>query len=158
VRVPLIISGPGVTPREVRDQVRHVDLYPTLAELCGLTAPQGIDGRSLVPLMTGGTLPDEPAYMEAVGVKLEGDRIVGAREPDWKLLRQGSGRAVLHRLNGSEPPDEKHDVSARHPEVAHRLEAFIDEVAATAVEHTGSGMTSDEEALVEQHLRDLGYL
>jgi arylsulfatase A-like enzyme len=158
VRVPLVISGPGVAPVEVREQVRHVDLYPTLAELCDLPTPQGIDGRSIVPLMTGGTLPDEPAYMEAVGVKLEGDRIAGAREPDWKLLRQGSARSVLYRLNGSQAPDEKHDVSKRHPEVAHRLEAFIDEVNTTAVEHTGSGMTSDEEALVEQHLRDLGYL
>ena len=158
VRVPLIISGPGIRPIEVHEQVRHVDMFPTLADLCGLPAPEGIDGRSLVPLMTGGTLPDEPAYMEAVGVKLEGDRIAGAREPDWKLLRQGSAASVLYRLDGGQPPDEKHDVSARHPEVARRLEAFIDLVNTTAVEHTGSGMTSDEEALVEQHLRDLGYL
>jgi arylsulfatase A-like enzyme len=158
VRVPLIIAGPGVNAIEVREQVRHVDLYPTLAELCELPEPQAIDGRSIVPLMMGGTLPEEPAYMEAVGVKLEGDRIAGAREPDWKLLRRGSARSELYRLNGSQAPDEKHDVAKRHPEVARRLETYVDEISASATDHTGSGMTSDEEALVEQHLRDLGYL
>ena len=158
VRVPLVISGPGVQQAVVHDQVRHVDLFPTLAELCELKPPEGADGRSLVPLIAGGSLPEEPAYMEAVGVKLEGDRIAGARTPGWKLLRQGTNKAALYQLDGEGGPDEKHDVSARHPEVAHRLEAFVDEVNAGAVEHTGSGMTSEQEAMVEQHLRDLGYL
>jgi arylsulfatase A-like enzyme len=157
VRVPLVIAGPGVGTASVADQVRHVDLFPTLADLCGLDAPSGIDGRSLRPLIEGGTLPEEPAYMEAVGVKLEGKRIEGARTADWKLLRPGGGRAALYKLNGGGPPDEKHDVARRYPEIARQLESFLEEVASTEVV-AESGMTNEEEAVVEQHLRDLGYL
>jgi hypothetical protein len=41
--------------------------------------------------------------------------------------------------------------------VARRLEGFIEEVASS--ERVGeSGMSSEEEAIVEQHLKDLGYL
>lgn len=157
VRVPLILSGPGVPQVQVEDQVRHVDLFPTLADLCGLEPPAGADGRSLRPLIEGGTLPEEPAYMEAVGVKLEGKRIAGARIPDWKLLKPGTGKPALLKLNGGGPPDEKHNLYKRNPEVAGRLEAFIDQVEASAVV-AESGMTEDEEAIIEQNLRDLGYL
>lgn len=157
VRVPLIIAGPGVPHVEVDDQVRHVDLLPTLTDLCGLEPPAGLDGRSLRPLMEGADLPEEPAYMEAVGVKLEGNRIEGARLPGWKLLRTGGGKASLYKLDGEGGPDEKHNVLARYPEVARALEAFLDRIRAGEVV-AESGMSDDEEALVEQHLRDLGYL
>jgi hypothetical protein len=95
--------------------------------------------------------------MEAVGVKLEGNRIEGARTPDWKLLRPGGGRPELYKLNGGGPPDEKHNVARRYPEIARQLESFLEEVASTEVV-AESGMTNEEEAVVEQHLRDLGYL
>jgi arylsulfatase A-like enzyme len=157
VRVPLVLAGPGVPHATVDEQVRHVDLFPTVAELCGLDFPAGIDGRSLVPLTRGESLPEEPAYMEAVGVKLEGNRIEGARTPDWKLLRPGGGRPALYKLNGAEPPDEKRNLYSRYPEVARNLEAFIERIAASEV-ISDSGMTDAEEAVVEQHLRDLGYL
>lgn len=95
--------------------------------------------------------------MEAVGVKLEGNRIEGARTADWKLLRSGGGRAELYKLNGGGPPDEKHNVARRYPEIARQLEHFLEGVASTEVV-AESGMTTAEEAVVEQHLRDLGYL
>jgi arylsulfatase A-like enzyme len=164
VRVPLIISGPGVQPARVPQQVRHVDLLPTFAELCGLPAPVGIDGRSLLPQIQGAALPEEPAYMEAVGVKLGGKRILGARTPGWKLLRSTEGgRPALYRLDGSSGPDEKHNVYPHHPEVTAPLEEFLSRIAATERDERDagvaeSGMTSEEEAVVEQHLHDLGYL
>lgn len=162
VKVPLILAGPGISPVTVTDQVRHVDLVPTLADLAGIPIPEGVDGRSVRPLMEGGVLPEEPAYMEAVGVKLEGKRIVGARRPDWKLLKPGGGRPALFRLNGGTregragEPDEKHNLYSRHPEVARELERYIEEVTSSTV--ASSGMSQEEEAVVEKHLKDLGYL
>jgi arylsulfatase A-like enzyme len=160
VRVPLVIAGPGVEQIRVEDQVRHVDLLPTLADLCGLEEVRGVDGRSLRPLMQGRSLEEEPAYMEAVGVKLGGQKIAGARTPDWKLIQPLGGRASLYRLGGPRGPDEKHNVYSRHPEAARRLEVIIEQTNAQTLEGevADSGMTSEEEAIVEQHLRELGYL
>lgn len=165
VRVPLIISGPGVPACSVTDQVRHIDVLPTLTDLCGVDGTGGrgtaIDGRSLRAALEGGSLPPEPAYMEAVGVKLEGERIIGARTPSWKLLKRSGGRNALYRLDdggkGGREADEKHNLYSSHPGVAGELEAYIDAIAATEGV-AGSGMTDEEEAVVEQHLRDLGYL
>jgi arylsulfatase A-like enzyme len=157
VRVPLVISGPGIDPIDVGQQVRHIDLFPTLTDVCGLQAPEGVDGRSLRPLIEGRPVGEEPAYMEAVGIKLGGRRIVGARTAQWKLVRSGADRPALYKLDGGAPPDERHNLYRAHRDVARSLERYIERIDATGTTQQ-SGMTSEEEAVVEQHLRDLGYL
>jgi arylsulfatase A-like enzyme len=57
VRVPLIIAWPGTVRPGTRTAalVSWIDLLPTLLEAAGGTAPEGIDGRSLLPLLRGDT-------------------------------------------------------------------------------------------------------
>ncbi|UCH78130.1 MAG: sulfatase [Candidatus Coatesbacteria bacterium] len=45
VRVPLIISVPGVAPARLATPVSHVDLAPTLLSLAGLEIPAAMQGR-----------------------------------------------------------------------------------------------------------------
>jgi arylsulfatase A-like enzyme len=52
-RVPLVVVAPGVgRPGAVaRAPVAHVDIFPTLAALCGVEPPRNLQGQSLVPLL-----------------------------------------------------------------------------------------------------------
>jgi len=75
VRVPLILVAPGmaragaVCPRTVE----LVDLYPTLAELCNLKPPSGLEGQSLAPLLRDPReLWDHPAYTVTLRGKIFG--------------------------------------------------------------------------------------
>lgn len=79
LRVPLLVKLPdsryGGT--RVSDAVTLVDLYPTLAELAGVTiADERFDGRSLVPLMRGDPLTPRPSIATHGG--FEGRSIVVA--------------------------------------------------------------------------------
>ena len=61
VRVPLIVTGPGVPAgRTVDAMTENTDLCPTFAELAGAPAPPNADGRSLVPLLQRRHRPPPP--------------------------------------------------------------------------------------------------
>ncbi|MEO0478620.1 MAG: sulfatase-like hydrolase/transferase [Planctomycetota bacterium] len=72
VRVPLIVSGPIVDNpgRVVTQPVHVVDLFATVAELCGVPVPQGqpeFDSQSLIPVLEDetATLARTIIYTEA---------------------------------------------------------------------------------------------
>jgi arylsulfatase A-like enzyme len=59
VRVPLMISGPGIKQRDNEtDFVSLVDLFPTICEAIGTEIPAGVQGRSLWPMLTGQAYPE----------------------------------------------------------------------------------------------------
>ncbi|MEU5882505.1 sulfatase [Spirillospora sp. NPDC047279] len=57
VRVPLVVTGPGVPAgRTHRGLTQNTDLCPTFQQLGGAPIPASVDGRSLVPVLKGGAL------------------------------------------------------------------------------------------------------
>ncbi len=52
-RAPLILAGPGIPSKggSTSRVVEFLDLFPTLADLAGVRAAQGLQGRSLTPLL-----------------------------------------------------------------------------------------------------------
>jgi len=54
LRVPLIVSGPGI-PKDVRfDASCYLyDIYPTICDLVGIETPKTVEGMSLMPILTG---------------------------------------------------------------------------------------------------------
>ncbi len=66
LHVPLLLAFPGMGPRRVDGSVSHIDIFPTLCDFLGETAPKGLQGRSLMPLIRGKGLPEKPIYFEAL--------------------------------------------------------------------------------------------
>jgi len=59
LRVPLLVTGPGVVPGESAGRVSLVDVVPTLLDWLGLAPPPGADGRSLAAALGGAPLGDD---------------------------------------------------------------------------------------------------
>ena len=65
-RVPMVLTGPGIAPREIRTVTSLFDVYPTVMELMGLSAltPSDVAGGSIVPWH--GTSAGEPEPSSAI--------------------------------------------------------------------------------------------
>jgi tetratricopeptide (TPR) repeat protein len=46
--------------------VQHIDIVPTILDVQGLPGETGLQGRSLVPLFSGGSIPEQGLYAEAL--------------------------------------------------------------------------------------------
>ncbi|MHC5039894.1 MAG: sulfatase-like hydrolase/transferase, partial [Planctomycetota bacterium] len=68
IRVPLIFSAPGRLPKGkvARNQVRLIDIFPTILDICGIEPDlkYSIDGKSLLPLVNGMDEAEREAYSE----------------------------------------------------------------------------------------------
>ena len=95
-RVPLIIAAPGRTVEGGVSEtpVGLVDLYPTLAELCGVQAPKNLQGQSLVPMLED---PSAPGRGWALTQVTRGNRRQGRffgytlRTPQWRYTEWADG-------------------------------------------------------------------
>jgi iduronate 2-sulfatase len=60
-RVPMIISAPGMKSagKGTTQIVELIDLYPTLADLCGLKTPENLPGKSLKPQLDDVSAPSK---------------------------------------------------------------------------------------------------
>ena len=120
LRVPLIISGPGIKPgRKASGFSIVTDIAPGLIDLAGTVPLDGFKpftGRSLAPLLRGQT---DRIYGkdEAVGMEMSGQSALF--RGDYKLTRNmrpyGDGRWRL--FNITRDPGETHDLSAERPEL-----------------------------------------
>jgi arylsulfatase A-like enzyme/Flp pilus assembly protein TadD len=68
--VPLIVSGPGMKEARIRENVSHVDIFPTVCDLLGLAKPRGLQGESLAPFLAGKSRKAVPIYFEALEASL----------------------------------------------------------------------------------------
>ncbi|HUG65831.1 MAG TPA: sulfatase [Gaiellaceae bacterium] len=142
VEVPLILTAPGLDPRAVDEQVRLIDLMPTLLELAGLPARE-TDGESLLHI-------DGARDAIVAGTDMGALTKLAIRRPPWKLiLHVESGAEEAYRLDLD--PRELHPRDDAPPELR---EVLFRELS-SAERHE---LTEEEEATVAKRLSDLGYL
>lgn len=91
--VPLIIVAPGRTMAGSRSPrpVSLMDIYPTLAELAGLVAPEYLEGQSLVPL-----IEDPDADWETPALTTHGFNNHAVRSERYRYIRHPDGTEELY--------------------------------------------------------------
>ncbi len=154
VQIPLIVVGPGVPVRTVNEQVRIVDVMPTILDLVGADVPAEVQGTSLMPLARGERL-ELLGFSETWYPRYHygWSELTAVRDGRYKFI--AAPRRELYDTQTD--PGELRDLSAENPRLADALEtALRDMVARTSATTTQTPRPMDPE--VEDRLRALGYV
>lgn len=172
-RVPMVLHIPGdlLAGRRVAEQVSLLDVFPTLLELFEIDPPEGLQGRSLLPLARGEptTTAPRPAFITA---RCEPRRVPHISAP---LTKRGMVRAVRlpgiklieFPMAGGGGYPEVFDLTDDPGEEDNRAKANFDTARSLHRElerwQTNSGTDPDPAAPsldpeVEAALRELGYI
>jgi arylsulfatase A-like enzyme len=171
IRVPLIIHGgaDAFTPAASDLQVRHVDLFPTIAELTGVTITsdaEELEGRSLVPILDGdGLKGTEPAFAQrrpADKLRLRGgwpdELVLVAEAGRYKYILHSKGEDELYDLETD--PLERHNLLGSGLPEEEELSKWLAQKYQWMVENPL--VESSDEVQIEseyvEELKALGYL
>jgi choline-sulfatase len=94
-RVPFIFAGPGVPEKGKQSNapVELIDLFPTLADLAGLPQKEGLEGRSLTPILKD-VLHKRP--WPAICTHGPGNHVVVTEQ--WRFIQYADGSRELYNL------------------------------------------------------------
>ena len=130
-RVPFMIRAPGMkgngkpSPR----LVEYVDIYPTLADLAGLTPPKNLEGVSLKPLLQDPTMKwDRPAftqvYRSGTNLLFSGHSV---RTEQWRYIEWADGAKGMQLYDQNADPREFKNLAAdpKYADVVTEMKTLI---------------------------------
>jgi uncharacterized sulfatase len=145
VQVPLFFAGAGVTAkgRACRRTVEHLNIFPTLAEMCRLEGtPRTLHGRSMVPLLANPGAPWEHPAISQVARRIASGPIMGysLRNERYRYTMWGDGAAQGEEVYDydSDPREVKNLANAPgFAELKRKLRGQLDQICRirTAKDH-----------------------
>ena len=122
-RAPLVIAVPGMKGGQTsRSLVEFIDIYPTVADFCGLKMPHTAAGASLRPVLAdpAASIKDASFTLVTRGPELHGQSVRTAR---WRCTLWSDGQAEL--FDHDTDPEELHNVAGRYPGIVKDLSGRI---------------------------------
>jgi choline-sulfatase len=155
--VPFLMAGPDVPAgKAITEQVRSIDVMPTVIEFLNLTPGSEAQGVSLWPLIREGhRVQSNYAYLETLYPRtyMGWSELRGMRTDSWKLIV--APRPELYNLQ--QDPQETNNLIARYPDDARLLRQKVWEIAGeqNRQEKLVSGSV---DAQTRRELESLGYV
>lgn len=165
VHVPLIFCGYSIQPGKIiSQQVRSIDIFPTITELVGLPNKEKIHGISLVPLLKGGNLEENPVFIETAvnTTKSLSTNTIGIRTSEYKYFRdKDSPSKNIHLYNMNNDPLEEKNIFREKPEITKNMEFLLNKIIneqKITFEKPKNTISDDERDKAIMKLRKLGYI
>jgi len=156
MRVPLLFVHPSLVARRVAVGVGLQDIARTALAALGVDAPSGMHGRSLLDALRGGTIGDEPQYLETLSPYLScgWSPLVGVVQERLKFIR--APRREVYDL--AHDPGELHNVESADAGRSTSLSALVDRLLQQHPLATDAATSLSPGAEDREKLARLGYV
>ena len=128
-RIPLILTGYGIDAHSIiSQQVRSVDIFPTLLEILGYDTDLPIHGTSLLPIIKKENMVENPAYLESHKNVVEGINynIIGIRTSNFKYFRdKNDPNKDVNLYDLTNDPYEEHNIANNNKQLISEMESII---------------------------------
>ena len=145
---------------EISNLVRHVDVFPTISSMVGLSYGEyDFDGKNLVPIIKGSKTNELTAYIESgpANENLVG-KVVGLRSLLYKYFRSISNpNDTVHLYDLKQDPLELQNIANANPQIVENMERQLQNLKDDHDEKSEQ-ITSEERKKIEDELRKLGYI
>jgi choline-sulfatase len=155
IRIPLLMAGPGIPSQAIPDQVRIVDVMPTILDLLRIPPPAGVQGVSLLPLSRGEHLGLE-ALSETYYPRYHygWSELVALRDGRYEFIR--APRRELYDLRFD--PREGEDLSSADSSKADTLSTALEVMLARVAQPSAARGPERVDSETEERLAALGYV
>ena len=154
IRVPLVIKLPRRQRAggRVATPVQHIDLVPTILDVLGLPAMSALDGRSLRPLFTGGTIQERGLYAEALYSRYHfgWSELYSLTDAQYSFIR--APRDELYDVQRD--PDQQHNLASERDSTRLAMRGALERLTAGARIEAPAEVSAD----ARERLRALGYV
>ena len=163
-RIPLCFSGYGITSKHIiSDQVRSIDIFPTIMDIINSPDIRNIHGRSLFPYLVGEKMNEIPALVESIPMSLSAYTMnyVGIRTSEYKYFRDRNETTKnIHLYDLVKDPLEEKNLADKLPDVVQKMENTLSEMQSQkSFDYEKSNELNDDETkIIEKELRKLGYI
>ena len=143
VRAPLFVRNPQIdgTSNLIETTAAHIDMFPTLAEICGAELPGDrlLDGKSLLPLMIGEKVDWEnrPLFFNWTRKYPEKYRNVALQMGQYKLVGHtdyNPGIEEFELFDLDDDPYELNNIVSTNQQVAESLKEEMDKIFSSLIQ------------------------
>jgi len=160
IKVPLLFIGKNILKgKKISQQVRTVDIFPTIFDLLGIKLDEDIDGSSLINLMNGMDEDEKIAYIESNPLVLtESNDVIGIRTSKYKYFRDKTDpKNRIHLYDLESDPFEDFNIATTNMDKINKFEKALSNILKDFENNTDTEDELNSEK-IQTVLRKLGYV
>ena len=161
IRVPLLFVGYGIpSSKTITQQVRHIDIFPTVMEIIGLKQTYYVEGQSLVPLFYNKKVEEIPTIIQnSTTNPKKPHNVIGIRTSDYKYYRsvENSKKSVtLFDLKND--PSENNNIAEQQKSIVKNMEKLLSDFLSKSTIDDIKQLDDEKLDIVADELKKLGYV
>ena len=160
LRIPFLITGPGITSKKITRPIRTIDIFPTLFDILKLSFPSKIQGKSFFNLFTQDDKNPDPCFIHTIPYEKPSkyDR-VGIRTPNFKYFRNAKNKNEdVHLYDLINDPLENKNIANYENTKVMQMEDILSSITSFTTNIEKENIDEEEEQKIRDELKKLGYL